>query len=80
MEQIREFNITISKDKIQKNKVDLDLINKMDLNISINDYDYGVLDESDLALIGDYLKENTLRSFYYTLINRMVVKNATADY
>ena len=58
MEQIRGFDITLSKDKIQKNEVDLDLINKMDLNISINDYDYDALNESDLSFISDYLKEN----------------------
>ena len=58
MEQIKGFDITLSKDKIQKNEVDLDLINKMDLNISINDYDYGAIEESDLTFISDYLKEN----------------------
>ena len=58
MKQIKGFDITLSKDKIQKNEVDLDLINKMDLNISINDYDYGAIDESDLTFISDYLKEN----------------------
>ncbi|MBR4461084.1 MAG: hypothetical protein IKS51_00655 [Erysipelotrichaceae bacterium] len=57
-EQIKVFDITLGKVKIQKNEVDLDLINKMDLNISINDYDYDVLDESDLSFISDYLKEN----------------------
>ena len=58
MEQIKGFDITLSKDKIQKNEVDLDLINKTDLNISINAYDYGAIDESDLTFISDYLKEN----------------------
>lgn len=58
IEQIRGFDITLGNDEIQKSEVDLDLINKMDLNISINDYDYGAIDESDLTFISDYLKEN----------------------
>ena len=55
MEDVKKLNVSINS--INKNVLDLDLLNKTTFNINIHDYDY-IVSEDTLSIINSYLKDN----------------------
>ena len=55
-EQVKKLNISVADMKIEKNKLDLNLID--DLKVSVKEYDYDTLSESDIENIQKYMEDN----------------------
>ena len=53
---LTDLNINVGN--ITKNILDIELLNKKDIEVNIKQYDYNVINESDLTIIKEYLKNN----------------------
>ena len=56
LEQVKKLNISLSDMKIEKNILDLNLIGN--LKVTVKDYDYNTLSETDIENIRKYMEDN----------------------